>query len=737
MMNRYIKILSLVFVLNFNFHTGILPQGIDHWETIVMSNDIWRYFLGNIEPPSSWASTGFDDSAWHSGKGGIGYGDNDDSTVISPVGSVYMRIRFNVTDINLISALILFVDFDDGFVAYINDQEIARENIGTPGTRPRHDEYAILTTYEARMPTGGLPASFFITREKLLSCLRQGENVLALQVHNCNATSSDLSSTAFLMAGINTSATFYRPVPSWFTGKYSEFTHLPLVVIDTRNQVITNEPKITVNLKVINNGPGNLNSWFMDGTDYDGMAAIELRGQSSMGFPKKSYGFELRGVTGSDTSASLLGMPKEEDWILHAHYTDKTMLRNALTFYLGSRMGGAWQPRFRYCSVYLNGQYQGVYLLMEKIKRGENRVDISRLLQNEVSDEEITGGYILKVDKIDVPSNEYFISYPAVTFANTRNYRFTYVYPKPDSLSMKQRNYIKGYLADFESVLNTNNFSNPKTGYRKYIDVQSFIDFQIMQELSNNVDGYRYSTYFYKKKITRGGLLYAGPLWDFDLCYGNVNYSEINLSTSGWLFRNYGPYEYQPMHWWARLMEDTGYAKSFLIRWKNLRKDSFSNENIMHFIDSIVTYLGNEIDKNYQRWPILGKYVWPNYFIGKTYEEEISFLKNWITNRLAWMDLATDVTSDYFNEVFDAEAIVYPNPLIDKMTVMFSIRSLLPVSFEIYDFTGKQYISELIYPAKAGVQQIEKEITGLKTGYYIILIKQNKKIISRKLVCKY
>jgi hypothetical protein len=141
---------------------------------------------------------------------------------------------------------------------------------------------------------------------------------------------------------------------------FQEYTHLPLVVIETEGRQIVDDPKITARMKIIDSGPGNLNNQFQESTDYEGFIGIEIRGKSSQMFPKKSYSLELRTSAGADTVASLLGMPDEEDWVLYAPYSDKTMLRNALTFHLGSRLGG-WPPRNRFCEVWVNGDYIGVY----------------------------------------------------------------------------------------------------------------------------------------------------------------------------------------------------------------------------------------------------------------------------------------------------------------------------------------------------------------------------------------
>jgi hypothetical protein len=214
---------------------------------------------------------------------------------------------------------------------------------------------------------------------------------------------------------------------------------LPLIIIDTDGQSINGDPKIDAWLKIIDNGPGILNNQFQQATDYDGNIGIEIRGQSSQMFPKKSYSIELRTREGADTTASLLGMPAEEDWVLYAPYSDKTMLRNAITFHLGSRMGG-WQPRSRWCEVFLNGDYAGIYQLIESIKRDSNRVDISKLRPDEISGDDLTGGYIIKKDKIDnYGSDEYFQINPSIHYEESDDYRFTYVYPKHDEIAAEQK----------------------------------------------------------------------------------------------------------------------------------------------------------------------------------------------------------------------------------------------------------------------------------------------------------
>jgi hypothetical protein len=731
-MKKNIKYPVYIVILLFILHPeSILSQEINHWETVVMAGDTWHYLVPSSEPPVTWTDTTFDDSGWLQGPGGFGYGDGDDATVLpQPLISVFIRINFDIIDTSSISMAILHVDFDDGFVAYLNGHEIARQNLGTPGVRPAYDEFAILTSYEAQLPTGGVPARFIIIKETISDYMVNGNNVLALQVHNCNLTSSDLSSTTFFSLGIKDSTYNYRPVPSWFTDPLNVTTNLPIIAIDTKGQAIPDGFKIMATIKVIDNGPGMINNLYQAATGYEGPVGIELHGQSSLMFPKKSFGVEIWNEAGLDSAASLLGMPEGEDWVLYAPYSDKSMLRNALTYYFGAKMG-RWQPRFRFCTVFLNEDYYGVYLLIEKIKQGKERVDISNLRPDEVTGDNITGGYIVKVDKIgDLTPENYFTTYPSYSYPNTWNYIYTYVYPRTSRIVPQQEAYIKSFLTELENTLNGPSFSHPVTGFRKYMDDSSFVDYQIIQELSNNVDGYRLSTYFYKDRDSKGGKLYAGPLWDFNLGYGNEDYYDFCLSTSGWLYTHIGPNPFElPMHWWKRLMEDSDYSIMFINRWKELRQGVFRTDSIMQFIDNSVLYLGESVDHNYERWPILGTYVWPNYFIGSTYSEEIDYLKGWVSDRLQWIDNNIDRQKVEPVPVGSKNILVYPNPVKDEMTFVFSTASISRISVEIYDLTGRMVFNTLYFPEEAGYQQVNYTITGLSPGSYILKLKQGTRII--------
>lgn len=418
-------------------------------------------------------------------------------------------------------------------------------------------------------------------------------------------------------------------------------SNLPIVIINTNGVEIPDEPKIAGTMGIIDNGPGNINNQYDPPNDYNGHIGIEIRGQSSQMFPKKSYGFETRDEQGNNLNVPLLGMPEENDWILYAPYSDKSMLRNFISFFMGSKLD-PYCSRIAFCEVIVNNEYMGVYILMEKIKKDDNRVSIATLNPEDISGDELTGGYIVKVDKIDpdfVYGDDGWKSYPSPPYPNAMNITFQYYYPKANDIVQQQRSYIQDYIYATESSLTGSNFDDPNNGYNKYLNTGSFIDQMILAEIAKEVDNYRYSTYFYKEKDSDGGKLFAGPAWDFNLGYSNVDYWAPGLEYQGWQYTMVEPNEWSIMFWWKRLMEDAYYRNLLKTRWYQLRENELSNVNLGIAIDSIVNYIDEAQQRNYERWPILGTYVWPNYdWEGNVYNDEVEFFENWFYNRLNWMD---------------------------------------------------------------------------------------------------
>ncbi|MBK8090090.1 MAG: CotH kinase family protein, partial [Chitinophagaceae bacterium] len=413
-------------------------------------------------------------------------------------------------------------------------------------------------------------------------------------------------------------------------------SNLPIISINTNGQTIADEPKISADMGIIYNG-SNRNNITDAFNHYNGKIGIEIRGQSSQMFPMKSYSIELQDATGNSVDKSLFGLPKESDWVLYAPYTDKTLMRNFLAYTMSREMGH-WASNCRYVEVILNGQYIGIYVFMEKIKRGSGRVNISKIAATDITGDAVTGGYLFSIDK---EADGWYSDYTPPNGTANQQIRYSYIYPKITAIVPQQQSYLVSYVDSFETALYNSTDPKKANEWRKFADEASFIDFFIVNELSRNVDGYRLSSYFYKDRASKNGKIIAGPVWDYDLAFRNANYCN-GSDTSGWAynFNSTCPQDFwlNPF-WWKNFMQDKTFQSNLRCRWKQVRATSLSLSRINTLIDSVYTLTEEARQRHFQKWPTLGQYVWPNpQPIAFTYNTEIIYLKEWIAARLGWID---------------------------------------------------------------------------------------------------
>ncbi|MEI6122016.1 MAG: CotH kinase family protein [Bacteroidota bacterium] len=467
-------------------------------------------------------------------------------------------------------------------------------------------------------------------------------------------------------------------------------TRLPLVLINTLGQTIVDEPKIDVQLKIIDNGAGQYNRPTDSANNFDGLAGIEIHGSFSASLPQKPYGVETRDVLGNNLNVSLLGMPAENDWILLALYNDKVFMRNTLADKLFKKMGH-YAARTAFCEVILNNTYQGIYVFTEKIKRDNHRVDIATLDINENAGDSLTGGYIVKLDYHDA-TNSWLSAYHPVDYPAYDVY-YVYYYPKPTDITGPQMNYIQSYMASLEGALYGSNFADPTLGYRAWLDVESFIDYFIVNELSRNNDGFKKSVYFHKNKQSKGGLLHAGPVWDFDWAWKDINECSIFSATdgSGWAYKvnDCSPDNYSN-GWMVKMMQDTGFVHQLNCRYFNLRQTLLDTTYLFHYIDSVHTLVNDAQVRHYKKWPTLGINVGTPEIGSQptTYDGEIAKFKTWIKTRLAWLDAnmpgyCPDVSTDYISPPVSIR--LFPNPATD--VVYFETNGKI-VSTQLYSTAG-------------------------------------------------
>lgn len=732
--NNSLKINLFAFLIFIGLSMPTRAQ-IDHWEVVVQEYNMWRYLVPTGPVDEDWNIIGFDAGTWALGAGGFGYGDGDDNTVL-PTGtvSVFQRIEFDIVDTANLTAAALVIDFDDSFVAYLNGVEIQRELLSGIG-QPAWDQVSD-GLHEAQAYGGGYPSQYAISKSFLAENMVEGTNVLCVQTHNESAFSSDMSSRVYLMLAINNGSTDYDPAPGWFVPPLIfEKSNLPIVIINTVDGAsIVDEPKVAALMGIINNESGlnDINDPF---NEFYGEIGIEIRGSSSGTFPKKAYGLETRGPDSTNYNVSIFDWPVDNDWILYAPYSDKSLIRNVLTYKLGNEMGN-YAPRTEMVELVVNGQYVGVYVFMERIKQNPGRVNIDELTYDDIEGNDLTGGYVIKIDKTTGGGIVAWTSPYAQAAPAWGAVRYQLHDPEIDEVHPDQLTYIEDYVTAFETALSGPDFTDPDLGYRAYIDVPSFIDFMLVNEISKNVDGYRISTFLHKQRLSEGGKLVAGPLWDFNLGWGNANYCQGGLTT-GWeiYFNNVcgGGGDLNNPFWWNKLVTDPAFTHEMNCRWQTLRMTTLHTDSILNYIDEMEVYLTDAAERNFTAWPTLGTYVWPNNFVGSTYGEEMDYLRTWTTDRLEWMD------NNMFGSCEDLglettysenKIIIHPNPTQDNCTIRFGA----PIStgrVELVDNFGQ---IQLQSPLKDQAF-IQLNLSNLSSGlYFIRLYNENELISTEKII---
>lgn len=486
------------------------------------------------------------------------------------------------------------------------------------------------------------------------------------------------------------------------TGPMSlDSTNLPILLINTFGNSIPNDPKIPATLSIIDHAP--LQNHPTDVANvYNGHMGIEQRGNFSAIFPQKPYGIELRDSTGAELDSGLFGLPPEHDWVLLAMYNDKALLRNPLAYQLFREMGH-WAPNTRLCEVMLNGTYRGIYAVVEKIKRDPGRVDIAKLDSTENAGDDLTGGYMFKVDYWD-GGNSWLGTFNPIDHP-TLDVHYVYDYPKPEDITPTQQSYIQDVVEGFESALYGSDFSDSLAGYRAWIDTRSFIDYFLLNEVARNIDGFKKSRWWHKDKDSNGGLIKAGPVWDFDWAWKNIYECNGDATDgSGWAYQvnDCNPDVNSP-GWEVRLLQDSSFRVELRCRYEELRQTIFSTGYLNSFIDSIAVLTADARSRHFVRYPVFNgtngtPEVQP---IAVDYDDEVQRQKDWIALRLSWLDdnLPGTCTGMGIGPL-DAEVVVraFPNPACERFYIESG--SVLG-NISVFDASGRAVHHELVQGHRA------------------------------------
>ena len=476
------------------------------------------------------------------------------------------------------------------------------------------------------------------------------------------------SKTKFLLCGLFLAMTF---------SSYAQTYDLPLIIVNTNGKTLEKgADKIPATMRILDKGTNSV----ADSSKGELMnIGIKIRGQTSADFPKKGYGIELKAractnvadTACHDTSLKVLGMPKNADWVFHGPYVDKTLIRNALAHWLYQRTG-RYSSRFKFFELYLNGQYKGVYLLLEKIKRAKSRVHIAKLKDEDVDGDDVTGGYVLSVDKVDNNSTS---GLSKEGFKSKDGSPVIMRSPKKENTNKQQQEYIEKFFNSIEQKCDNGDVTT--NGCSDILDLDAAVDYIMHEDVTNNTDAYICSFYMFKDKDSKGGKLQLGAPWDFNLGFGA--YQRVGGEKSdGWRVPQSakgGSGEWFVAKWVQNLWNNNTFQQMYKARWAELRSGVWHTKNIDNFIDSLKTVLKKAADRNFERWPNLGQasgtcdadpmdsgnnnggnnnggmWGWGgggmggfcmgmkmNYYNEPTWDAEIEHLRKYVKQRFAWID---------------------------------------------------------------------------------------------------
>lgn len=375
-------------------------------------------------------------------------------------------------------------------------------------------------------------------------------------------------------------------------------THLPLVVIDLGTNEIPDaytydhdeqrfvlkdgmDPYVNADIKIIDSEDHD--NKLGDEADLSSAIKIKYRGNSSIVYDKHQFRFSFLDEDGNKDEHNVLGMGKESDWILNISMIDESLVRNYMAYTIcGEFMD--YTPDVRYCEVILkkNGvyQYQGLYLMMETVAQGKDRVDIS-----EFNPKNKYTSYLLRRDRYD--EEDLMLD----TYATRNELCYGYLalrYPTENKRNETAVAYVENDISEIEQVI----FSEDEQEFLKYpqyIDEDSFIDYFLINEFLTNYDAGNNSTYYYRDA---GDKLHIGPIWDYD----------NDLDNMGGYLLDPTLISFQGQPWYPQLTQSEEFDKKLIERYKELRKTYFSDEYFCDYVDDVVLFLGNAQKRDWSRW---------------------------------------------------------------------------------------------------------------------------------------
>ena len=416
-------------------------------------------------------------------------------------------------------------------------------------------------------------------------------------------------------------------------------THLPIIKIDTNGKTIPGEPILdvpgghTLEYTLSETGEETILSKFLvvdnkgknnhtgDTPQVSSDITIRIRGNSSRHFEKKGYIIKLITQDGLNNPQSVMGMDAHHEWALHGPYLDKTLIRNYICYNIAGEIMG-YAPNVRFCELILNGEYQGIYLMTETITAGK----LGARLELAVNKKDNSfSGYLLRLDRGSNTELKNINNFSNYTYKSES--KINIVYPGNDNLTPELADGICDDFSEFEKALYSYDYDNNEFGYEKYIDVNSFVDYFIVNEFASNYDAGSKSTYVYKGV---DGKLHM-CVWDFNNAFDNYQENETSHRV----------FVLQDGLWYDMLFKDEEFVEQVINRYYELEQEYLNEEYMNSYIDQVIEFLGPAIDRNFERWGHTFRPEWDRLFDFyrnvHSYDEAVSQLKDYIKNRYEWM----------------------------------------------------------------------------------------------------
>ena len=487
--------------------------------------------------------------------------------------------------------------------------------------------------------------------------------------------------------------------------KIPQITNLPSVVIHTERALDI------INKEVYRKGIVSFIS--EDGQIYTDSLEIKGRGNASWSFPKKPYRLKLYNKT------NVLGLPaNEKNWTLINNYGDKTLMRNHLAFDLSERLELAYTPAIKYVNVFLNGEYKGCYQLCDQMEVADKRIEVEKMEVEDIAFPNLSGGYLLEIDA--------YAYSEASWFESNKKVPVTVKYPKDDEIVPIQYNYIKEHFNKMEAALFSPEFKDPEKGYRKYMDIESFIRHFLVGEISGNTDTY-WSVYMYKKR--NDDLFYFGPVWDYDLAYEN-DYRTYPINTNpDWIYATKGSTANGARVMVNRLFEDPAFVnqlKSIYAQYRD--NDIISEDALLSVVDNSAEELEESQTLNFLRWNIMNNKVHENPVVHGSYSAEVENIRRYINGRIAWMDNKLEYSAtDKSTATVSPSLKTLHNISVLANNDMIHIRGIeTPILIEIVNAEGKILFN--------GIANDSSISLPFAKGFYIVRISDEKQSLSVKCI---